>query len=315
MISGGGNNYNEILHELSKSHLSSHIDKISLSIKCISRSNRKDLFSALKDIGFNYGYDVSKKGPKNMPHYKRIRQYRYNNSLISLFYKRKIKAKFIPHIWIVIQDPTREILHTLDALFNSFGFVNKVSQIELALDFPYKYKLHEFFWKHLFVRHNRGNPVFCGKGSEKSFYSGHKAKNCKTSIVYPKVIDEKKVLRLEVILNRSIIERLGLNIRMENINNIDLSEFLCFKEWNYDRFRKYLKWKNRILLSEINPSSPSLYMRTLIGAKLRGDEVRYVMPAIQCLKERGYSRPQIFFEDIQEVNNAFFNLLRNKKFL
>jgi uncharacterized protein YqgQ len=218
-------------------------------------------------------------------------------------------------MWVVIQDPTKEVLHHLDALCNSFGFITSLSQIELAMDFPYKYELQEFFWEHLFVKRNRGTSLFCGKGVEKSFYSGHKAKNTKITNVYPKTIDGKKILRCELILNRSIIKRLGHNLRMENINNIDLSKFLCFKEWNYRKFYNYLEWENRFRIRGRSSISRALYMRIAIGCEFNSLSMKYVMPAISYLKERGHQRPQRFFDDMQEVNKTFFDLLKRKKFL
>lgn len=220
----------------SQGDVSPHIDKLAFSIPCNnkicnSKSREKDFFLAIKNIGFKYKHDVTKKDPKNMPYYKRMRQYCYGSSLITFFYKRGFKAKFRPHMWCIIEDPCTEAIHYLDSLCNSFGFITSLSQIELALDFPYEFEFQEFFWKHLFVKRNRGDSRFCAKDIEKSFYSGHKAKNSKIMIVYSKMmIDGEKVLRLELILNRPIIKRLGLDSRLENIGNIDLSKFFCFKE-------------------------------------------------------------------------------------
>lgn len=315
MIYGGGNNYIDLMHGLGKLRVSSHIDKVSLSILSNSRSNEKELFSALENVGFKYDCDVKKKDPKNMPYYKRMRQYYYGNSAILFHYRCKPNAIFRPHFWCVIQDPSKEVLHYLDALCNSFGFITSLSQIELAMDSPYKYKLQEFFWKHLFVKRNRGDSRFCGKGIEKSFYSGHKARNSKTMIVYPKTIDKKKVLRFELILDRPIIKRLGFDLRMENINNLDWSKFLCFKEWNYRKFYSYLKGKHKHQIKEKPALSQQLYMQVAIGCEFNDLSMRYVMPAISRLRKRGHQRPQRFFDDMQEVNNVFFGLLKRKKFL
>lgn len=318
MISAKLNNYSDLLHELGNLRLFSHIDKVSLSISSNSRCNEKGLFTALKNVGFKCNYDIRKKDPINMPYYKRMGKYSYGKSSILLRYKRKYDAGFRPHLWVVIQDPTKEVLHYLDAVCNSLGFVTKVSQIELALDFfPYKCKLQEFFWEHLFVKRNRGDSLFYGKGIEKSFYSGHKAKNSKTMIIYPKAIygKRKKILRLELILNRPIIKRLGFDLRLENINNIDLSEFLCFKEWNYHRFDSYLKWKHRFHIAGMSPMSRDLYMRITTEVEFNSLSIRYVMPAISHLRKRGHQQTQRFFNDIPEVNNAFFGLLKKKKFL
>ena len=215
------------------------VDKVSFSIVIIGNATKKEFFEALTNLGFECKRDYRIKNNKKK--YKRRRKYIVENSVIIFTYQRRNDASFLPDIWCVYQDPSRPVLNLLDSLCNSLGFVTKVSQVELAIDFPYTRKLKRFFNKYLYLKFNRGNPCVVGKGDKKSCYSGNKAKNSKTTIVYQKIINGTNHLRLELILNRRIIKRLNLDLRMEVVNNLDLSQFVCFRKFSHI-LSKFFNW-------------------------------------------------------------------------
>ncbi len=243
--------------------------------------------------------------------YKRMRKYIVENSVIVFFYKRRNDTRFLPDLWCTYQNPSRQILTLLDSLFNSLGFVAKVSQIELAVDFDYCPKLHKFFQKYLFLKRNRGNSCFDGKGITKSYYSGHKVKNSKTTIVYQKFIDGANRLRFELRLSRKVIKGLKLDLRLDGVNNIDLGQFFCFKKFNREKFIKYREGKHKAKLAEMNPLTKSLYLRLLRDVELAPN----VMLLISHLKQKGYSRPQRFLENLSKANNKIYTFLKGKAFL
>ena len=286
------------------------IDKISFSIFILGNASEKELFEALPNLGFGkckYDYRIKNKKMK----YKRIRKYIFENSVIVFTYKRRKDTNFLPNICCTFQDPSRPVLNLLDLICNSLGFITKASQIEISVDFDYCPKLHEFFKKHLYVKYNRGNPCFVGKGDKKSYYSGHKAKNSKITNVYPKVINGINHLRFELIFNRKIIKRLNLDLRMEGVNSIDLGQFFCFKRFSYKRFYKYLVFRNRRRLAEMSFLSKSLCLRLLSDIELPSN----VMFLISHLKQKGYSRPQRFLLDMPKTSRRFHNLVQGKQFL
>lgn len=158
----------------SNTQLNTHVDKISFSLRLLrkthSNGDEKKLFSLLeKEDGFKYKFDVIKKDPKNMPYYIRMRQYFYGNSSVQFHYERKLVFCFYPLLWCVVQDPTKELLRYLNSTCRQVGFKTNISQMELTMDFDYCLKLQEFFWKHLFLKRNRGYPRFVGKGLKKIF--------------------------------------------------------------------------------------------------------------------------------------------------
>ncbi len=287
------------------------IDKASFSIFILGTETEKDIFKALINLGFKYDYDVIKKDKMNMNYYIRMRQYFYGNSSVLFHYERKHGSCFYPSLWCVVQDPTKELLCYLDSLCNALGFSTKVSQIELAIDFQYCRKLHRFLKRHLQLKYNRGSPCLVGKGITKSYYSGHKAYSSKTTIVYRKVKERAKYMRLEIILNRRVIKQLGFDLTMEGVNDINISQFFCFKKFNYEKFFKHRKWLARHKLSGMSPISRSIALRLLRGVEFPKNG----MVLISHLKQKGYLRPQRFFNDLLKTNKRFYKLVKGKQFL
>jgi hypothetical protein len=120
---------------------------------------------------------------------------------VSILYGHNKNYFCRPCMIITIYKPDRDTIDWFDTICNSIGFETKLSHVEVTLDFsPYKREIHEFIWKHLFLKYNSGGSCFYN-GEFSTFYIGHKRKNSKSVILYQKKIEGITVLRLELRLN------------------------------------------------------------------------------------------------------------------
>jgi len=306
------NNYTDILYFLSNADINPHIDRICFSCKSEIVNPVEKLVSILEENNYECKYDQFAKGKV----YKRIRMFESNITgiKVSILYGRNKKYSFYPCIGITIYKPDRNTIDWFDTICNSIGFITTLSHVELTLDFsPYKYEIHEFLWKHLYLKYNSGGSRFY-KGEFSTFYIGHKRKNSKSVILYQKKIEGISTLRLEIRLNRSFIKKLDLALDcFEKINDINLSDLISFKELNHERLLKHLKWKHKSRLSEYDDIDKSLYIHQLsqIPSTYGGvvDEMFYMK------KLRYINNRQRFFDDMPEANEALFGRIRNVKFI
>ena len=163
------------------------------------------------------------------------------------------------------------------------------------------------------MKYNSGDSRFFD-GEFGSFYIGHKAKNSKSLILYPKKIDNNNILRLEFRFNRAFLKRIGVELDcFENINDIDLSRLVSFKQLNREKLLKHLIWKHKSRLLEYDEDDKDLLLRQLeqIPSAYSG-----VASESAYMKKIPYiNNCQRFFEDIPEVNNAFFERLNGVRFI
>ncbi|MHC4269859.1 MAG: hypothetical protein ACYSTS_15520 [Planctomycetota bacterium] len=311
-VYAGAYNYNDILYFLSNITINPHIDRITFSCDTNIDKPEDTLFSVLQDNSYRCKSDSRIKGVA----YERIRIYqsRVTGISISIFYNRKSYCSFFPCIRVIIDNPDIDTIDWFDGVCNSFNISTTLSNVELTIDFsPYKCELHEFFWKHLILKYYSGGSCFVGSEFG-SFYVGNKNKNSKSVILYPKKIDNKQVLRLEFRLKRTFLERIGVSLDcFENINSIDLSRFVSFKRLNREKLLNHLIWKHKLRLSTYDEDDKDLFIHQLgqIPSAYGGvvDEIAY-------MKKIPYiNNCQRFFEDIPEVNEAFFARLKGARFI
>ena len=310
------NNYNNILYILSNADINAdinpHIDRIYFSCKSEIVKPVEKLVSILEANNYECKYGRPAKGKI----YKRIRMFesRITGIKVSILYGRNKNYSFCPCMRIIIYKSDMFTIDWFDTICNSIGFETTLSHIELTLDFsPYEYEIHEFFWKHLFLKFHRSGSHFYD-GEFNTFYIGHKSKNSKSIILYQKPLDGINVLRLEFRLNRAFIKKLGLELDcFEKINDINLPGLISFKELNRERLLKHLMGKNKSRLSEYDEDDSDM----LIGQLSRFpnayggvvDEMAYMK------KLRYINNPQRFFDDMPEVNEALFGRLRSLRFI
>ncbi len=304
---------NNFISTLNNSSINTHTDRIIFNCYSDIKDPYKLLFKALND--HNY---ISKKDKLiKRDIYKRRRVYIHSDKeiKITILYKRKHSCpSYYPHFRIILDNPDLSTIDWFDVICNSFGFTTKLSYVELAIDYsPFDYFFKEYLCCNMFLKHHRGTCCVVG-GEFGSFYIGNKSKNSKSVILYSKEIDNDKVLRKEFRLNRAFLKRIELELDcFEKINDIDLSRLVSFKQLNREKLLKHLIWKNRLKLSEYNDDDKSLLIRQLGHIP---STANIVMDQISCMKIIPYiNNSQRFFEDMAEVNNAFFRRLNGTKFI
>jgi len=307
-----GNNYNDILYFLSNSVIHPHIDRMYFSCRSDIDKPEETLFSVLKDNSYKCISGGLAKGRTYK--LRSMFESRMTGIKVSILYGRNKRYSCYPCMLIHIYNPDIKTVDWFDAICNSLGFTTTLSHVEVTLDFsPYKYELHEFFWRHLFLKYHRGGSCFYD-GKFISFYIGHKRENSKSIFLYQKSLDGINVLRLEFRLNRSIIRRLDLELDcFEKINDINLPDLISFKQINRDELLKHLMWKNKSRLSEYDEDD-----RDLLIGQLGHFPNAYggVADEIACMKKSPYKNNcQRFLEDMPEANEVLFRRLRNLKFI
>ena len=194
--------------------------------------------------------------------------------------------------------------------------------------------LYEFFYSHLFLKYHQvpkkrqsgqQDPSWhqVGKyphtvyfGQIRGSFKNRTRANSKAIRMYVKSMVDHRVFRLELILNRGTIKRLGLELPLDDLDEkVDLSKFICFKTFNVDPFVSHIKWRNRGRLEEMNSRGASLLERQLENfPKTRMDLP--VMAQVEQIKRSRYSdNSGRFFEDLTEENEALFSRLKNQSFL
>lgn len=230
--SGGANNYIPFLYSYLKLNTYTHLDKLTFSIyyQCNTTADHL-LFSALHNLG--YRCDADKWLVKGK--YRRQRIYMHGNSKAKIHILYQCDCAYMPPMFAIIHDPDIETVDDIDALLNSLGFETKISQIEMAIDFYTHIEiLKKFFSDHLFLPYHRKGCCTFGD-DQPTYYIGDTRKQSKAIRLYPKPIDGREALRLELVLNRPTIEKLGLALPLDNIAKIDLTKFLCFKQLNKEK--------------------------------------------------------------------------------
>ena len=310
---GANSNSNiDISYILSTLALHLHIDRIYFSCNTITDKPEEVLFSVLEDNDYKCRSDWFAKSKA----YNRIRHCRSIKTGIdvSILYERRKNYRYYPCMGVNIYRPDLDTVDWFDGVCNSFGFTTTLSHVELAIDFyPYECALHDFLWKHLFLKYNSGDSRFFD-GEFGSFYVGNKSKNSKSLILYPKKIDNNNILRLEFRFNRAFLKGIGVALDcFEKINDIDLFKLFSFKELNRKKLLKHLIWKHKSRLSEYDDDDKCLLISHLgqIPGVYGG-----VMAESSRMKRIPYiNNSQRFFEDIPEVNDAFFERLKGVKFI
>ena len=309
----GGNNYNDILYYLHNSVIHPHIDHIYFSCRSDVDKPEETLFSVLKDNSYKCISGGIAKGRTYK--LRRIFISRITGIKVSILYGRNKRYSYCPCMLIHIYKPDIKTIDWFDAICNSLCFLTTLSHVELAIDFsPYEYGLQEFLWNHLFLKYNSGNVSFVGDDVFKSLYIGHKAKNSKSVIVYDREVNDLNLLRLEFRLNRSFLKRHELELDcFENVNNIELSSLISFRRINRGKLSKFLQWRHKEQILRLGEGWRGVYVRQLMS--YLGYE-RSVANQIVCMKESPYKNNyRRFLEDMPEANEAFFERLKNLKFI
>ncbi len=216
------------------------LDFITLSV--FSDQHEKVIYSFLEANGFKLiSNHILLKG-----NYYIKRTYKSDTDIASVEIKHGVKKRFYPSLLIKIHDANKEFLALLDSFFNYHRIKITVSEIEMTFDFftDSPSELFHFLNSHLLLKNARTKPY---SGYPTTLYANDTRKSTKGMRVYLKKFEgeEKVRVRMELVLKRSIIRKLGLDFPLSNIDSVDLSKFFSFKDINFKKMKEYLYWKHR----------------------------------------------------------------------
>ena len=308
------NNNIDFLYILSKSTIKPHIDRIYFSCKVFRDKPEEKLFSVLEENNYKCTEDTYTNGGA----YKLIKMFESSISgiKISILYKRNKDYRFCPRIGIIIYKPDLKTVKWFDSICNSLGFETTLSHVELALDIStYSYNMEEFFQNHLVLKYHRGDSCFYGENGE-TYYIGNKWKNTKSIIIYsrPKNSIKKDLLRVEFRFNRKFLKSREINLdSLEKINDLDLTKLISFKELNKQKLTKHLLWSQKSQLALLPEAKRKQFERLLNRYPFSAERT---VGQLEFVKHTGWAEQHSrFFEDMNEVNEAFFGKLKGLKII
>lgn len=263
-------------------------------------------FTVVKDVKLDKGNYKMKRVYKNC----------YDNTVVDIYHHQKYEAKGDRSLSIRIHHPSQEIVSFLDSIFKFHGINPKVSQIEMTFDF-YVGDTTDFrnlLKSHLFLK-NQGSYSFTYKGE--TFYTNNLRKSAKGMRLYIKQNEiGQKIVRLELVLRRPLIHRLGLQFPLNDIDSLTLSKFFYFAHLKEDDFKKYVFKRNKRSmeqLGEIDPFEVGI-IEDHVESWLRCSES--LMEKVEVIRDgikiKNCSR---FIEPLNNFNKKFFNIVSSQKFI
>lgn len=289
-----------------------HYDKVVLTIHNIF--DTKSLFEEYK-----CAYDIPTTNDKCK--YERIRKYIINGSNVFIFYNRKFS--YIPYAKLIIHDLNRESYNSIKSVLTSLNLISKLSQIEFTIDFfgPDLYLLKEFYENHVFLKHHQASCCTYRNKNDNTytFYVGDTRKDSKAIRLYPKIIDGHEVLRLELVVNRRFIKSQNWDFSsLETLDTSIFTKFISFRFFNRVKFFGHIIYKRKekikARIKKNENRSASVYMSLL---REKADKEGPLMQIVEHVKHGPYCKNNYgrFFGDLNECEDAFYNLIADKFFL
>lgn len=286
-----------------------------LTLSCIHPKHEKLIDNFLKANCFHVLSDLKlEKG-----NFNKIRTYKCGSDEARVEIFHWMKQEYIgPRMLLMrVHDPKKELTALLQAFFQYHGVGRLLSKVELTFDFETERRadLYEFLRATLYEKHNKSGT---GKEYQTTFYTGKKDR----VRVYFKTKGNGKFVRLELILHRRDIRRLGLDFPLSNIDDLDLSSFFQFSRIDKEALTNYIINKHRRKLQELErqgrQASMELLRRTIeerVRATVGVEET--LMGKLISLKkcggmEKQYSR---FRKELQPFNRDFFKRIQAGSFL
>ena len=316
----GSNNNIEIIY-INKERIYFNINSISKKLDFITISIYNDqyvkqLYSFLEANRFKAVSDYKlKKG-----NYSMKRTYKSDTDIASVEIMHSVSKPFprFPSLLIKIHDPNEELLSLLDSFFKYHRIEVKVSVIEMTFDFftDDRIRLFEFLKSHLFHKNRR---IGAKRQYYNTFYTSDR-KSAKGMKVYLHRFD-KKIVRLELTLKRSIIRSHGLGFPLSNVDSVDLSKFFSFKYFNKEKIKNYLYWINRSQIENVEEMEESHV--DIVKAQLNSwlyytiERNESLLENLDVMKSKkifasNYSR---FLEPLDWFNSDFFEFSSNTPFI
>jgi hypothetical protein len=256
--------------------------------------------------------------------FERKLEFKNEDITIDVFYGMRFLEFIKPTILITIHNPNDNILELFDKLFITYCINYKIKEIELTFDFYTDdvFGLEHFINNHLLLKYQ--NQRLPSKHYKETFYTtGRKA--AKRTRTYVRDVNGKSVVRLELILSRAIIRRIGLTLPLVSINYLDITQYITFKYIDSDKLINYLKKSQK---EEIDKA----YSKKRLAGKLYEKHIEtYVnsilywelMPQVEMLKAKdketglflGIPNYSHFILNYHELINKFKRELAGKSFI
>jgi hypothetical protein len=259
--------------------------------------------------------------------YSRKRTYRSEGFGVSvdIFYDEKKQRGARKRILVVLRHPVKRAIDFLSSLFRDHGLDPKLSQIEFSYDFIFHdlralQQFHAILLRHLFFRYQRSASRYWGT----TYYTNNVRKCRREGMrLYPKSWDRepacRQVLRLELLLKREAIRRLGLEWPLEGCKWVDLlrgwDRFFEFRALDHDRLRRYLVRTSKEQIAAVEKRRKGFgglvvqvidgWVKGVVGA---GGSL---MEQVEVLKRKDYGVPNYsrFLQPYSALNDAFRSAL------
>jgi hypothetical protein len=261
-------------------------------------------FRAVKDVRLqtgNYGM-------------KRVYENDYGDT-VDIFHAQRQLSKGFNSLLITVRHPNQEIMSLLDSIFKYHEINPKVSVIEMTFDF-YVDRIIDFndsIKSHLFLKNQRSKSFTYGN----TFYTNDLRNSTKGMRLYRKLLETgQRFVRLELVLHRSTIYRLGLQFPLNNIDSLNLSKFFYFARVKEDDVKKYTFRQNRRKLEQLKILDPfeAEIIEDHIESWLRYSDS--LMGKVEAIRDDimviNYSR---FIKPLDDFNKKFFNIVSSQKFI
>jgi len=308
-------NYIDCLQLLTISTTSISPDTIHLTIKTNILENLTALLTALGFKVTSDSFSENCEFKRKSLRYNRVKKFKHTNfsTTIELFYDKNIffgDYYSAPELLVQIQEPNILLLINIYDLVEFLETSINLSRLELAIDISSNdnYALKKFIEGHLFLKYSRTNPF----KFKTTWYAGDIRKPVRGIRCYSKSINKGKIIRLELVLKRPTIKRLGLSPTLSNLHNISLERFFDFREVDTKKLLNSQLYIIRDQLKEKGgkDSISGRIMISTIGG-LIGSKYDTVMKSVQALKQcphykKSYGR---FIGKLDEFNGIFFSKL------
>jgi len=282
---GANNNkhFNYFSKQLTEITVKTSIDLVRLSnigYYCFTRIDKQ-----LKDNG----YAVIRDCVPRRSNYKRIRQYEKNTSKIDYLYKHRCQDIHSTNDTLILHSPDSETMALVDEIFWKTYDTPLLKKIELAWDFYVKgipaLEFKEAIQKHLCLRYSRSKSGKC----ETTFYTNKIRKSPKGIRLYPKVIDNKDVVRLELELKGKMLKdwKIPFPVTDKSLNH-DYSKMFCFKKIDTEKLMKAEIKKNRhdIAMADIESPQMGQLVLSYIEAYIDAVDCDSFMGGLEVLKDK-----------------------------
>lgn len=242
------------------------LDKLNISLHGNTR-DVIDLLDLLKQADFKVVRDVVPDKSK----YGRMRELLYGDVTLECLYRPSVPT--MPAGLLEINDPNEDTLEFLASAIAHVHLAVKVSLAEIALDIvaEHDYLIANAIKDHLYLPWQR-QP----SSDDDTYYTTNLRRASKGHRVYAKKVDDIWATRLELVLKRTVLKRLG--VEMTNAYSalmaLDLRPYIQFRHLDFDGLVRYFRRCQPISVKQVlNPKRYNDQTESYLRSMLRvGDK-------------------------------------------